>query len=94
MIADAREKSIRMEGEKGFKMLRKLQKVGDRNMIIIMVKGLKSWLKVDGSSAIRKRDEANGNLQIYSVIRNIEQIAVESNEIIKHQIGFIKVSLQ
>lgn len=73
-------------------MLRRAQRAGERHHVIVIAEGLLRWIGGDPGRAVRRREELGGGLEMAQVMRHIEQIAIESNEIIKNSIGVIKMS--
>jgi hypothetical protein len=43
---------------------------------------------------IRRREEYSGQLEVVQVVRQMEQVAAESNEVVKNSMGILKVSQQ
>ncbi len=43
---------------------------------------------------IKRREEHSGQLEVVQVVRHMEQVAAESNEVVKNSMGILKVSQQ
>ena len=83
-----------MEGPRGYKILRRAHRAGERHLVIVIAQVLARGLGEGTSEVIRRRDEHSGQLEVVQVVRHMEQVAAESNEVVKNSMGILKVSQQ
>jgi hypothetical protein len=86
--------SLRLEGPRGYKILRRAHRAGERHLVIVIAQVLARGLGEGTSEVIRRRDEHSGQLEVVQVVRHMEQVAAESNEVVKNSMGILKVSQQ
>lgn len=86
--------NLRLEGPRGYKILRRAHRGGDRHLVIVIAQGLARWLGNGTCEVIRRREEYSGQLEVVQVVRHMEQVAAESNEVVKNSMGILKVSQQ
>ena len=63
-------------------------------MVIVIAQGLAKWLGNGTYEVIRRREEYSGQIEVVQVVRHMEQVAAESNEVVKNSMGILKVSQQ
>lgn len=86
--------SLRLEGPRGYKILRRAHRAGERHLVIVIAQVLARGLADGTSEVIRRREEHSGQLEVVQVVRHMEQVAAESNEVVKNSMGILKVSQQ
>ena len=63
-------------------------------MVIVIAQGIANWLENGAGELIKRREEYSGQLEVVQVVRNMERVAAESNEVVKNSMGILKVSQQ